>query len=252
MGQLGSGCGFQYQRTKKDICSICQKTVYPMDKIAADDKLFHKTCLRCGHCNKVLSLGNYAAVNGVFYCKPHFKQLFALKGNYSEGFKAAEAKASQNASDVENSPPSEANRKFVSVTPPKSGTIADRMAAFTKDEPESPIPVSAKESPVVPIEESIPLPQASADSPTAAMIAKLESLTVAEPAAAEPLSLATQSLLKMKTEEIDELAQELDEERSKLQVAEEKIKRLEEELKDKDNLIAQLQNTLTKTIEAAQ
>jgi hypothetical protein len=23
---------------------------------------------------------------GVYFCKPHFKQLFALKGNYSEGF----------------------------------------------------------------------------------------------------------------------------------------------------------------------
>lgn len=30
-------------------------------------------------------------MNGVFYCKPHFKQLFAVKGNYSDGFKAAEA-----------------------------------------------------------------------------------------------------------------------------------------------------------------
>jgi hypothetical protein len=25
-------------------------------------------------------------MGGVFYCKPHFKQLFASKGNYSEGF----------------------------------------------------------------------------------------------------------------------------------------------------------------------
>jgi hypothetical protein len=30
----------------------------------------------------VLSLGNYAALEGAYYCKPHFKQLFALKGNY--------------------------------------------------------------------------------------------------------------------------------------------------------------------------
>ena len=60
-----------------------------MDKLSADDKIYHKTCLRCLHCNKVLSLGNYAALNGGFYCKPHFKQLFALKGNYSDGFKAS-------------------------------------------------------------------------------------------------------------------------------------------------------------------
>jgi len=34
----------------------------------------------------VLSLGNYASLDGRLYCKPHFKQLFALKGNYNEGF----------------------------------------------------------------------------------------------------------------------------------------------------------------------
>ncbi|KAJ3301561.1 LIM domain-containing protein 2 [Kappamyces sp. JEL0829] len=63
-----------------------------MEKCTADDKIYHKTCLRCGHCQKVLQLGNYAALNGVFYCKPHFKQLFAVKGNYTDGFQAAEAK----------------------------------------------------------------------------------------------------------------------------------------------------------------
>ena len=34
----------------------------------------------------MLSLGSYAAMQGVFYCKPHFKQLFKSKGNYDEGF----------------------------------------------------------------------------------------------------------------------------------------------------------------------
>ncbi|KAH9247690.1 hypothetical protein BASA81_014727 [Batrachochytrium salamandrivorans] len=83
--------------TQREICTICSKVVYPMDRLSADDKVFHKSCLRCGHCSKVLSLGNYAALNGVFYCKPHFKQLFALKGNYSDGFKASE--------DANSSPP---------------------------------------------------------------------------------------------------------------------------------------------------
>jgi hypothetical protein len=31
-------------------------------------------------------LGNYTANDGQIYCKPHFLQLFALKGNYSAGF----------------------------------------------------------------------------------------------------------------------------------------------------------------------
>ncbi|XP_012506128.1 PREDICTED: xin actin-binding repeat-containing protein 2 [Propithecus coquereli] len=46
----------------KEICTLCQKTVYPMD------------------------LGNYASLHGQIYCKPHFKQLFKSKGNYDEGF----------------------------------------------------------------------------------------------------------------------------------------------------------------------
>ena len=32
------------------------------------------------------SVGTYAALHGVIYCKVHFKQLFKIKGNYDEGF----------------------------------------------------------------------------------------------------------------------------------------------------------------------
>jgi len=57
-----------------------------MEEMNADGKIFHKTCMKCAHCNNTLKLGNYAALQGRYYCKPHFKQLFALKGNYDEGF----------------------------------------------------------------------------------------------------------------------------------------------------------------------
>lgn len=73
-----------------DKCAACNKTVYLTEKVVVEDKedkkIFHKACLRCSHCQVVLSLGNYASMNGVMYCKPHFKQLFATKGNYDEGF----------------------------------------------------------------------------------------------------------------------------------------------------------------------
>ncbi|EFA86463.1 LIM-type zinc finger-containing protein [Heterostelium album PN500] len=71
-------------------CTACQKTVYLTEKIVVEDKeekkTFHKLCLKCSHCKITLSLGSYASMNGVMYCKPHFKQLFATKGNYDEGF----------------------------------------------------------------------------------------------------------------------------------------------------------------------
>eukprot|EP01095_Lingulamoeba_sp_RSL-Kostka_P007476 TRINITY_DN238_c0_g1_i1.p1 TRINITY_DN238_c0_g1~~TRINITY_DN238_c0_g1_i1.p1 ORF type:complete len:275 (-),score=97.93 TRINITY_DN238_c0_g1_i1:108-932(-) len=73
-------------RVKRELCEVCGKTVYAQERMAADSKVFHKTCMKCVHCNKTLNLGNYASLEGKYYCKPHFKQLFALKGNYSEGF----------------------------------------------------------------------------------------------------------------------------------------------------------------------
>eukprot|EP01114_Cavostelium_apophysatum_P017929 TRINITY_DN542_c0_g1_i2.p3 TRINITY_DN542_c0_g1~~TRINITY_DN542_c0_g1_i2.p3 ORF type:complete len:122 (+),score=40.83 TRINITY_DN542_c0_g1_i2:963-1328(+) len=67
-------------------CALCKKTVYVTERLATDTEVFHKKCFRCTHCNNVLKLGNYASLQGKYYCKPHFKQLFAQKGNYNEGF----------------------------------------------------------------------------------------------------------------------------------------------------------------------
>jgi len=78
-----SAAKFQAESNK---CVTCGKTVYATEKIVADEKVFHKQCLRCSHCNCQLKLGNYASLSGQLFCKPHFKQLFKTKGNYSEGF----------------------------------------------------------------------------------------------------------------------------------------------------------------------
>jgi len=73
-----------------DKCNTCSKTVYATERIVVEDKedkkIFHKACFKCTHCSVVLTLGNYAGLAGQFFCKPHFKQLFASKGNYDEGF----------------------------------------------------------------------------------------------------------------------------------------------------------------------
>ena len=66
---------------EKESCNSCGKTVYPTEKVAADGQVFHKACFRCTHCKNVLKLGSFASMGGVFYCKPHFKQLFATKGS---------------------------------------------------------------------------------------------------------------------------------------------------------------------------
>lgn len=74
-------------------CQLCTKSVYPMEKLEVDGLVFHKCCLKCETCKRTLSLGNYAALEGKYYCKPHLSQLFKLKGNYDEGFGREQRKA---------------------------------------------------------------------------------------------------------------------------------------------------------------
>ena len=92
---------------QKEECEVCKKTVYAMERLEADKLVYHKTCFKCSVCSKTLgyvtyisylnysalnmynpffSVGTYAALQGVIYCKAHFKQLFKMKGNYDEGF----------------------------------------------------------------------------------------------------------------------------------------------------------------------
>jgi len=74
-----------FERTKER-CGICDKVVYEMEKMVIEKHILHITCFKCSYCSKVLNIGNYSALGGKYYCKPHFMQLFQLKGNYFEGF----------------------------------------------------------------------------------------------------------------------------------------------------------------------
>ncbi|NXG07809.1 LIMA1 protein, partial [Sakesphorus luctuosus] len=76
----------KFQLPVKETCVGCQKTVYPMERLFANQQVFHISCFRCSYCNSKLSLGTYASLRGNIYCKPHFNQLFKAKGNYDEGF----------------------------------------------------------------------------------------------------------------------------------------------------------------------
>jgi len=89
-------------------CVACEKSVFEAEKLVADGVCFHKSCFRCQHCSKVLTLGNYASLSGKMYCKPHFKQLFATKGNYADAFGVADPKKSWRA-DADGSSDASAN-----------------------------------------------------------------------------------------------------------------------------------------------
>lgn len=76
----------KFHRPVHERCVSCLKTVYPVEKLVANQQIYHKTCFRCAFCSTKLSLGTYASLHGDIYCKPHFSQLFKSKGNYDEGF----------------------------------------------------------------------------------------------------------------------------------------------------------------------
>lgn len=41
-------------KTQKEVCSSCGKTVYPMERLVANNLVFHSTCFCCKHCNAKL------------------------------------------------------------------------------------------------------------------------------------------------------------------------------------------------------
>ncbi|KAG0458501.1 hypothetical protein HPP92_023316 [Vanilla planifolia] len=67
-------------------CMACDKTVYLVDKLTADNRIYHKACFRCHHCRGTLKLGNYNSFEGVLYCRPHFDQLFKRTGSLDKSF----------------------------------------------------------------------------------------------------------------------------------------------------------------------
>ncbi|KAK3103793.1 hypothetical protein FSP39_021937 [Pinctada imbricata] len=69
-----------------DKCPACQKTVYAMEKVEMNKNIYHRACFKCSHCNCRLTAKTFSLNEGVMYCTNHFKQLFARKGNYDEGF----------------------------------------------------------------------------------------------------------------------------------------------------------------------
>ncbi|KAK2415819.1 LIM domain-containing protein WLIM2b [Trifolium repens] len=74
-----------------DKCSVCTKTVYPLEKMTLEGECYHKNCFRCAHAGCHLTHSSYAALDGVLYCRHHFQQLFMEKGNYNHVLQAAAA-----------------------------------------------------------------------------------------------------------------------------------------------------------------
>jgi len=79
-------------------CYKCGKSVYDLEMLKACDKIWHKGCFRCKHCDGVLSLKGFATIDSDPYCKPHYLEIFKSKGTYKAFSEAGENSTSYNAS----------------------------------------------------------------------------------------------------------------------------------------------------------
>ncbi|XP_056879350.1 protein-methionine sulfoxide oxidase mical3b-like isoform X2 [Takifugu flavidus] len=55
------------------VCSVCQKRLYVMERLSAEGFFFHRGCFQCCQCRRTLRLGNYSfnQSNRRFYCSQH-------------------------------------------------------------------------------------------------------------------------------------------------------------------------------------
>ncbi|KAL6478252.1 hypothetical protein MHYP_G00140870 [Metynnis hypsauchen] len=62
-------------------CPRCEKPVFFAEKVSSLGKNWHRFCLKCERCNKILSPGGHAEHDGLPYChKPCYGTLFGPKG----------------------------------------------------------------------------------------------------------------------------------------------------------------------------
>ncbi|KAE7996673.1 hypothetical protein FH972_001374 [Carpinus fangiana] len=79
-------------------CATCGKTAYPLEKVTVESQAYHKSCFKCSHGGCPITPSNYAALEGILYCKHHFAQLFKEKGSYNHLIKSASMKRAAAAS----------------------------------------------------------------------------------------------------------------------------------------------------------
>jgi cysteine and glycine-rich protein len=64
-------------------------------QVSVEEKAYHKSCFKCSHGGCAISPSNYAALEGILYCKHHFSQLFKEKGSYNHLIKCASVKRAE-------------------------------------------------------------------------------------------------------------------------------------------------------------
>uniref|UniRef100_UPI00398F3637 cysteine-rich protein 1 n=1 Tax=Pristiophorus japonicus TaxID=55135 RepID=UPI00398F3637 len=62
-------------------CPRCDKEVYFAERVTAQGKDWHRPCLKCEKCSKILTSGSFVEHAGKPYCqKPCYNALFGPQG----------------------------------------------------------------------------------------------------------------------------------------------------------------------------
>ncbi|CAH8578309.1 unnamed protein product [Heterobilharzia americana] len=81
-------------------CHACGEVVYPLEALHTIGRVYHKTCFKCHHCQRVLSLGKYSVWEGNPYCEPHYLVLFKAFGHYDSNVPKTSNTTSDSSSHV--------------------------------------------------------------------------------------------------------------------------------------------------------
>ena len=71
---------------------IAKLSLQTSQQVTVEGQFFHKSCFKCSHGGCSITPSNYAALDGVLYCKHHFSQLFREKGSYAHIMRSASIK----------------------------------------------------------------------------------------------------------------------------------------------------------------
>ncbi|ULT93455.1 hypothetical protein L3Y34_003148 [Caenorhabditis briggsae] len=66
----------EVKQEEKKNCCICDKVVYPVEKVVANKNLYHIQCFKCCKCAKKLTPTNFNSHEGKLLCKVHMLEVF--------------------------------------------------------------------------------------------------------------------------------------------------------------------------------
>ncbi|OON14101.1 LIM domain protein, partial [Opisthorchis viverrini] len=60
-------------------CYRCATKVHSAEQLCIMKRIYHKSCFKCGVCQRVLNSGRYGVHDGVPYCTAHYKQVVNMR-----------------------------------------------------------------------------------------------------------------------------------------------------------------------------